>query len=48
MTYTLNSGKPLEYTGMIKDLPKGKNELTITAIDKLGNSSEKTITFIIE
>jgi hypothetical protein len=48
MTYSLNGGTPQEYTGMIKNLPKGKNEILVTAYDKLGNSNQIAIPFIIE
>ncbi len=48
MTYSLNSGAEKEYTGIIKDLPIGKNELIVKAFDKLGNYTEETLSFNIE
>ena len=48
MTYALNDGVAKEYTGMIKDLPKGNNRMVIKAYDNLGNSRESEIQFIIE
>ncbi len=48
MTYSLNGGSDLEYTGIIKNLPKGRNEIIAKAFDKLGNTSEQTLNFIIE
>jgi hypothetical protein len=48
MSYSLNGGNTQEYTGLIRNLPKGKNEIKITAYDKLGNSSELTLNFMIE
>ncbi len=48
ITYCLNNAPVKESTGMFTHLPKGKNQMTITAYDKLGNTSEKTITFIVQ
>ena len=48
MSYSLNGGSDTEYTGIIKGLPKGRNELIVKAYDKLGNSSEEKLNFIIE
>jgi hypothetical protein len=48
MTYKLNGSAPVEYLGIIKNLPKGKNVIVINAFDKLGNSSEQIINFAIE
>jgi hypothetical protein len=48
MTYMLNNGKAQEYTGMIKDLPKGKYNIKVTAYDKLNNSKELEQLFIFE
>jgi len=48
MTFVLNGGTEQEYTGIIKNLPKGTNELKIRAFDKLGNSTEQELSFIIE
>jgi hypothetical protein len=48
MTFSINGGATQEYSGLIKNLPKGNNELKITAYDQLGNSKELTINYIIE
>jgi len=48
ITYSLNGGTVHEYSGLIRNLPKGKNTLKIVAYDKLGNSSEDNLQFIIE
>jgi hypothetical protein len=48
MTFKLNNGKQQEYMGLIRNLPKGENTLTVLAYDQLGNTSEKEIKFIIE
>jgi hypothetical protein len=48
MTYSINGSPVKEYTGIIKNLAKGTNTITITAFDQLGNSSVKEIRFIIE
>lgn len=48
MTYSLNGSPIKEYTGIIKNLPKGKNSITVLAYDQLGNTSQKEILFIIE
>jgi hypothetical protein len=48
MTSSLNQGSAVEYSGVLKNLPKGKNSIAVTAYDNLGNTSEKEIVFIIE
>jgi hypothetical protein len=48
MTYSINGSAMVEYAGIINNLPKGKDLLVIKAYDKLGNTSEMTIEFIIE
>lgn len=48
MTYALNGGSAKEYTGVLKNLPKGTNTVQVVAFDNLGNSSQKEIKFIIE
>lgn len=48
ITYSLNAGSQREYTGLIKSLPKGNNTISVKAFDKLGNTSNHEIQFIIE
>lgn len=48
MSYKLNGGAPQEYLGIIRNLPKGHNEIVVNAFDKLGNSNELIVNFIIE
>ncbi len=48
MDYTLNNGPAKELTGMMKALPKGTNQLVITAYDHLGNTQNYELQFIIE
>jgi hypothetical protein len=48
MNYKINGNPLQEYTGIIRNLPKGTNELLINASDKLGNTSEQVIRFMIE
>jgi hypothetical protein len=48
MTYKINNGKQQEYLGLVRNLPKGKNTITVLAYDQLGNTTEKEIQFIIE
>jgi hypothetical protein len=48
LTYSLNGAPSKESSGMLEALPKGKNELLVKAFDKLGNSNESTLQFIIE
>jgi hypothetical protein len=48
MTYCINNGIIQEYAGLIKNLPKGKDEIKIVAYDKLNNTQELKLQFIIE
>jgi len=48
MTFKLNNGKQQEYLGLIRNLPKGENTISVIASDQLGNTCEKEIQFIIE
>jgi hypothetical protein len=48
MVYSLNGGPQQEYIGIIKNLPKGANEILVTAFDKLNNPTELKLNFIIE
>ncbi len=48
MIYALNNGQVKEFTGMIQNLPKGKNKMNITAYDYLGNRNQSELQFIIE
>jgi hypothetical protein len=48
MTYSVNHGIMQEYAGLIKNLPKGKDEIKIVAYDKLNNTQELKLQFIIE
>jgi hypothetical protein len=48
MSYSLNGSSEKSCSGMLRDLPVGKHEMHIKATDKLGNSTEKSIRFIIE
>lgn len=48
INYSINEGTMHEYAGLIKNLPKGKNTIKVIAYDKLGNTSEYEIQFIIE
>jgi hypothetical protein len=43
MVYSLNGSKVKEFSGFISSFGKKENQLTITAFDKLGNSSELKI-----
>lgn len=46
--YRLNGSAEKLSTGMLKNLPKGKNEISIKAYDQLGNFSELKIEFVID
>ena len=46
--YSLNGGTESESTGMLRNLPKGKNEMIVKAFDKLGNSTLLELSFTIE
>lgn len=48
MTYSINDGPEQDYSGIIKNLPQGKNILIIKAFDKLENITEMTLSLIIE
>jgi hypothetical protein len=48
MTYSINNGIVQEYSGIIKNLPKGNNKIKVTAFDKLNNNQELVLQCIIE
>jgi hypothetical protein len=48
MYYSLNGGDKKLYNQIIGGFQKGKYELQVTAIDKLGNKNNKTLHFYIE
>lgn len=48
MTYQINNSNNKTYTGPISGFTSGEKTIKITAWDKLGNSSETSLNFIIE
>ncbi len=48
ISYSLNDATEREYAGLIKNLPKGENIIKVIAYDKLGNTSNHKVQFIVE